>query len=116
MAETTPRVAVHVADGEPGRQELVLRNVANLARDLGEGAVIEVVALGPGLSVCLAGGELAGEVAGLIERGVGVRACANTLRAMGIGEDRLLPGVEVVPAGVGHLVRRQLEGWAYLRP
>jgi len=31
-------------------------------------------------------------------------------------EDDLVEEKQIVPAGVGVLVRRQAEGWAYIRP
>ena len=42
--------------------------------------------------------------------------CRNTLTARGLSEADLHPQAEVVPSGVAHLVLRQAEGWAYLRP
>jgi len=38
------------------------------------------------------------------------------MRAQQLSPEALLPGVGIVPAGVAQLVRRQREGWAYLRP
>ena len=46
--------------------------------------------------------------------GVRFLACANTLDGRGLSAEALLPGVEVVPAAVWHLARRQHEGWSYL--
>lgn len=52
----------------------------------------------------------------LISRGVMVAACENTLEANGIDRDRLAAGVVTVLSGIGELVRKQQEGWAYVRP
>jgi intracellular sulfur oxidation DsrE/DsrF family protein len=45
-----------------------------------------------------------------------VAACENTLEMKGIGRDRLAAGVVTVPSGIGELVRKQQQGWAYVRP
>jgi intracellular sulfur oxidation DsrE/DsrF family protein len=112
-----PGVVVHLDEADPARQRLALANVANLLADLGPAGVpVELVVNGPGLDAALQGSALAPELAGLQGRGVVVAACANTLAARGLDRRALLPEVQVVPAGVGELVRRQWEGWAYLRP
>lgn len=111
-----PRVVVHLSEPDRHRQEAVLRNVANVADDLGEGAEIELVAHGGGMSALVRGQALAAQVARLAERGVALVACANTMRAQGIGVAELVDGALVASSGLGHIVRRQYEGWAYVRP
>jgi intracellular sulfur oxidation DsrE/DsrF family protein len=44
-----------------------------------------------------------------------VVACRNSLRSKGIEESLLPKGVQVVNAGVAEIVRRQGEGWIYIR-
>ena len=46
---------------------------------------------------------------------VNVIACRNSLRAQGISEESLVKGVKIVNSGVGEIVRKQKEGWIYLR-
>lgn len=109
-------VVVHLAEGDPRRQETVLRNVSNLLRALGEDAVVELVTHGPGVELCTGETGLAETVAGLQDRGVAVCACGNTIEARKLSAVDLLPGVTVVPSGIAHLVFRQRQGWSYLRP
>ncbi|HET9079919.1 MAG TPA: DsrE family protein [Trebonia sp.] len=109
-------VVVHLDEAGEAKHEAVTRNVANLLGDLGEGTEVELVAHGPGVALCLAGSPQAEAVGALIARGVVVAACENTLRAQGIAARRLVPGVVTVPSGVGELVRKQRQGWAYVRP
>jgi intracellular sulfur oxidation DsrE/DsrF family protein len=117
MAEERPGVVVHLDEADPARQRLVLANVTNLLADLGdELGPVELVVHGPGLDAVLVGSDLAAPLADLVSQGVVLAACANTLRARGLAESDLLEGVRLVPAGVGELVRRQRQGWAYLRP
>ncbi|QDQ96053.1 DsrE family protein [Tomitella fengzijianii] len=119
MSPQTPMtdgVVVHLPESDPQRQATVLRNTTNLIRALGPGTVVEVVTHGPGVELCTGESGLADTVAALQGEGVTVCACANTLTARKLSEDDLMPGVAVVDSGVAHLVRRQREGWSYLRP
>ena len=109
-------VVVHLNEGEPGKHEAVLRNITNLIAELGRDTPVELVAHGPGLAVTLAGSPLAGQVRDLITGGIAVAACGNTMRGQNVSGDDLIPGVNVVPAGIAHIVRRQRQGWAYVRP
>lgn len=110
------RVVWQVVDAEPGRHERVLRQVANLLADLGpEGVQVEVVAHGEGLDLLLPGRPTAGTVRDLQDSGVVFAGCENTLRSRGLSPADLLPDVRAVPSGVGAIVRRQSQGWAYLR-
>lgn len=109
-------VVVHLDEAGEAKHESVTRNVANLLADLGEPAEVELVAHGPGVELCLAESPQTEAVRALIARGVVVAVCENTLRAMSIDARRLAPGVVTVPSGVGELVRKQRQGWAYIRP
>lgn len=111
------RVVVHLDEADPNRQHLAVANLANLLDDLGDQQVVaELVANGPGLDAVLTRSTIGAELIALMTRGVAILACANTLRARRLSATDLLVGVELVPAGISHLVRRQHEGWAYVRP
>ncbi|WOK04488.1 DsrE family protein [Imperialibacter roseus] len=42
-------------------------------------------------------------------------ACQRALRSQQIDPEQLPAGVQVVPSGLAQIVRRQTEGWAYLK-
>ena len=124
-AEESPtepvRAVYHVADA--GEQPMRgLRNLKNhLAAD--PSATLKVVALAHGLRFLALDAEDPGGnpyepfVVELQEAGVVFVACGNTLRALGLQAEDLVPGVVVVPSGVAEIARLQsLEGYAYLRP
>lgn len=108
-------MVVHLDEGGDAKHEVVVRNVANLLDDLG-GIPVEVVTHGSGIGLCLPGSPHAEAVQALMARGVVVAACENTLRSQDMDRGRLAEGVVTVPSGVGELVRRQHQGWAYVRP
>ncbi|WP_243165110.1 DsrE family protein [Christensenella tenuis] len=43
-------------------------------------------------------------------------ACRNALASAGIRESTLIPFVEVVPSGAVELIKKQHEGFAYIKP
>ncbi|HEY0488870.1 MAG TPA: DsrE family protein [Telluria sp.] len=95
---------------------LTLNNVRNAQAELGSDHVtIEVVALGPGIGMLLAGSEAAGRVADAVKAGVGVVACENTMRGQKLTREQMNARIGYVPSGVAHLIRRQTEGYAYIR-
>lgn len=111
-----PGVVVHLVEASPERHLAVLQNVRNLRAALGDGIPVELVTHGPGVDLTVAGSAAQTGVAGVAATGVRVLACRNTLDARRVDAADLLPGVDIVDSGVAHLARRQLEGWAYLRP
>jgi intracellular sulfur oxidation DsrE/DsrF family protein len=49
-------------------------------------------------------------------QGVGVIACENTMKNTKVDRSQILGGVKFVDAGVVHIMKRQREGWGYVRP
>ncbi|GAB4309618.1 MAG: DsrE family protein [Methanobacteriaceae archaeon] len=89
----------------------------NLLVDLGrENVEIELVTYALGVNVLRKNSIYSGRIEKLIKTGINFTACKNTTRAMNIQKKDLLEGVEIVSSGVGELVRKQSQGWIYIRP
>ncbi len=112
------KVLFHLPDSTPERQEQVLRNVENLLNDFPVGEVeVEVIAHAGGISAFSADASTtADKIEGLSTRGVCFSACSNAVRNAGLTSESLLPNVRIVSSGIGEIVRKQAEGWIYLRP
>ena len=111
------RVVVQVSEADPARWQLVLNNVKNLQEDLGADKVtVEIVAYGPGIGMLKFDAPTNSRVSEAIKAGVTVNACENTMRNQKLVRADMHPNVTYVPAGVVQIVKRQQEGWAYLRP
>ncbi|MGA0099332.1 MAG: DsrE family protein [Steroidobacteraceae bacterium] len=115
------RAVYHVFDAgdQPMRALRNLRNHLNADST----ATLKLVALGYGLKFLALdaeddnGNPYEPYVMDLQDDGVTFYACANTLQALGLTGEDLLPGVVVVPSGVAEIARLQTqEGYAYLRP
>ncbi|MCR6516222.1 MAG: DsrE family protein [Clostridium sp.] len=50
------------------------------------------------------------------EKGVVIAACNNTLNNLNIRKEDLLDFITIVPAGVLELIKKQEEGFAYVKP
>lgn len=51
----------------------------------------------------------------LARRGVRFVLCENTMHGANLRKRELLPFVKTVPSAIGELVKKQTDGWAYLR-
>lgn len=95
---------------------LTIGNLRHLLEDLrSESPEIEVVAYGPGVSFVRINSSAAPEVEGLEKQNVRFLACENSMKHMGITAADLIPGVKTVPSGIGEVVKREEQGWVYIK-
>ncbi len=117
QATAVAHVVVQVSESDPARWNLALTNVRNMQDDMGADKVaIEIVAYGPGIGMLKRDAETSARISDLVKRGVVVQACQNTMRNQKLERADMNQDVGYVPAGVVEIVKRQQEGWAYLRP
>lgn len=116
-APKTHRAVFELSSAEAPVFDAMLNNVENLQKALApESVAIEVVAHGKGLDL------LVSKDAALVERmakdahsGVVFAACANTMKRRNVPKAALVPFAIVVDSGVAEVVRKQEEGYAYLK-
>ncbi|MFO1431812.1 MAG: DsrE family protein [Candidatus Competibacteraceae bacterium] len=108
---------VEISDARAAAWRSILDNVENLQDNLlPERTGIELVVHDRGLSLFLKQDNPLGErLRMLAGRGVVLAACRNTMSLWNIQKDDLLPFVITVDSGVAEIVRRQADGWAYLK-
>jgi intracellular sulfur oxidation DsrE/DsrF family protein len=111
------RVVIQVSDGDATKWNLALNNARNLQADLGAANVqIEIVVYGPGIDMLKLDSPVATRITEAKDAGVTILACENTMKGQKLARDDMLPGIGYVGAGVVEIMRRQQDGWAYLRP
>jgi intracellular sulfur oxidation DsrE/DsrF family protein len=111
------KVVLQVSDADPAKWSLALNNANNIQHDLGKGNVdIEIVAYGPGLGMLKSDSKVASRLAQALDNSIGLMACENTMRNTKTTRDQMYAGISYVDAGVVHIMKRQREGWAYVRP
>lgn len=113
----TEKTVFHIPEGDEEYAERALGNASNLLADDTVDVEAAVVANGDGVAHLLVDAPTADSVRELLEAGVDVCACGNTIREReAVDEDGLVDGVAVVSSGMAELTRRQADGAAYVRP
>jgi hypothetical protein len=118
LQTTTPRnrALFQVTDSDPARWNMILNNMTNLKDGVGsEGAEIELVAYGPGIAMLKADSPVKQRIADALKDGVKVNACQHTMHGMKLTPADMLPEIGYVPSGVVEVMRKQQQGWAYIR-
>jgi hypothetical protein len=111
------KVVLQVSDNDPAKWNLALNNARNIQTDLGKDNVdVEIVAYGPGLNMLKGESKVAGRLAQALDGSIGLMACENTMRNTKTTKADMYAGISYVKAGVVHIMQRQREGWAYIRP
>jgi hypothetical protein len=118
------KVLIHVNDGRMAKLEQTLDEIEGLVshyHSIHTEARVEVIINGEGLNLVRTDVTAYAARIARMQKQYGnlvFAACQNTMerlkREQGI-EARLLPGVTVIDSGVAQLMRRQQQGWAYIR-
>ena len=110
------RALFQVTDNDPARWNMILNNITNLREGVGsEGAEIELVAYGPGIAMLKADSPVKARIADALKNGVVVNGCQNTMSNMKLVPADMVPDITYVPAGVVEVMKKQQQGWAYIR-
>ena len=111
------RVVFEVTTEGESQWEAMLNNVENLQKAFGKESVeIEVVAHGKGLGLLKKTNTgLKERIASIASSQVRFVACENTMRHMQVKKEDLLPEGGTVDSGVAEVVRKQEEGWSYIK-
>ncbi|MBC7721645.1 MAG: DsrE family protein [Pedobacter sp.] len=116
-----PRKTVHAIypldSNDPKVIEKTFRHISNALTDIRlVGKVeIEVIGFGSGTEVYLKGSKYEDDLKVLLEKGVIISQCNNSLLERKISRDQIYDFVAVVPSANGELIIRQAEGWAVIK-
>lgn len=111
------RVVLQVSESDSKRWNLVLTTAKTLQTEFGEDRIdVAIVAIGPGVNMLKEDADVANRVQTAIARKIFIVACGSSMKALNVDPDSLSRNVFVVPSGAAELVKRQRDGWLYLRP
>jgi hypothetical protein len=109
------RIVIQVSTPEPRIWNQALNYVENLQELYGKDNVeIEIIALGWGIGLLKFDSPMATRVAASLARGAKLQACEVTMGRQKLTKQDMLPDIGYVPAGLGQIIKRQKEGWAYI--
>jgi len=110
------RALFQVTDNDPARWNMILNNMTNLKEGVGsEGVEVELIAYGPGILMLKADSPVKHRIADAMKSGVHVNACQNTMTGMKLTPADMQPEIGYVPSGVVEVMKKQQQGWAYIR-
>lgn len=110
------RLVFQVSDDSTGKWRTALSNARNVQEELGANKVdIEIVVYGAGLGMLTFDSPVGDEVAAAIRAGVKFVACENTMKGKHLTKDDMLPSLSYTRAAVVELMRKQQEGYAYIK-
>ena len=111
------KLVLQVSDADPAKWGLALNNAKNVQQELGAGKVdIEIVAYGPGIGMLKAEAPTANRITEAVQSGIKVVACENTMTTQKLTKADMHAAIGYAPSGVVEIMKRQGEGWAYVRP
>lgn len=111
------KVVFQVSADDPTIWNLALNNAKNVQQELGAKNVeVEIVAYGPGIGMLKFDSVVSSRVGEAVGDGIKVVACENTMKAQKLTKDDMLASIGFVPSGVVELMKKQKEGYAYIRP
>ncbi len=98
--------------------EKTFRNINNALKDPRlEGKIeIELITFSGGTEASMKGSKYEADLKALIEKGVIVAQCNNSLKERKITRDQLYDFIAIVPSGNGELIIRQADGWSVIKP
>lgn len=116
--EKVYRAIYQLDESDPKVIEKTIRNINNVLEDprLKGRLKIELVAYSGGTDAFLKSGKYEDALKGLVQKGVIVAQCHNTLIERNMSRDDIYDFIAVVPTGNGELILRQTEGWAIVKP
>lgn len=112
------QIVLSLTSKDPAVVNGVLSNAINIQKYYEmDNVELAIVAYGPGIRAVLKGDSPAPErIQSLIDYGIDIIACRNTLETIHRPVEDLIDGVDHVQAGIPEIVERQLRGWVYVKP
>ncbi|WP_032121500.1 DsrE family protein [Clostridium amazonitimonense] len=110
------KVIFHLDENE--KLPLVMSNALNLKKNIeGEEVNIEIVVNALAVKSFISEDNKYYErLKDLKSKNIRILLCKNSLKTYGIKEEELLEEIEVISSAVEYMVRKQYEGYAYLKP
>ncbi len=109
------RIIWEISSQDTAVQSTLFRQMNNVLKESPD-TKIEVVFHGGSITGLVQGSSFfTGKVQEFQQRGVVFAACNNSLRRYNIDPSKVLPGVVVVPVAILELVKKQEEGWSYIK-
>ncbi len=108
------KVVFQLSNNDTLVHKALVKQLNNLLNSMNH-VKIEVVTHGPGIEFLMNTTRLTNNIEELHKKDVVFLVCNNTLIDKKLTSAVLLPIAKVVPAGIAHIIKRQAEGWSYIK-
>ena len=108
------KVVIQLSNNDTFIHKSLIRQIGNLMEEL-DGVDIEVVAHSYGIDLLLETSPFKNNITALKEKGVDFLVCERTLAQDETCRELLSAAARPVPAGLAHIIRRQSQGWSYIK-
>ena len=116
FAQSDYRVVFDLTSKDSLDHKAVLRWVTEVAKASPD-AKLEVVMYGQGVNMVTKNRTVVEEAIKKLvgNKNISFKVCEVALKNQGISKDQLLPGIETVPDGIYEIIKKQREGWGYIK-
>ena len=109
------RLVIDMVSADTSDHAAILRQIRNLWREL-PGTQVQIVMHGQALTMVRSDkAVMADRITALQKEGVVFSVCRNTMRRYKLTEKDFIPAATFVPAAIAELVKKQQEGWSYIK-
>lgn len=113
--ESTHKIVWEVNSRDTSVHSSIFRQINNVLNEA-PGTRIEVVFHGNAILVLTKDSSLhISKIQKEQQRGVVFAICNNSMKRLNVNSSRVLPGVVIVPVAILELVKKQEEGWSYIK-
>lgn len=110
------RVVMQLSSSDTLAWKGVVKNIIHLREAFQDQVQIEVVAHSAGIDFLVNAKSTQREkITELAGKGVVFAACQNTMKDKNITKEALIPAITTVPSGVAEIVKKEEQGWSYLK-
>lgn len=115
IAQSSSKVVLHLQSSDTLVHKSIVNQVSNLKKALPD-ATIELVCHGPGLEFLLKEkSRYANRLDKMKLKDVSFVGCEFTMSQRNYKKEDLVPFARTVPLGIAEIVKKQAEGWLYVK-
>lgn len=112
---TNYHLVVDMVSADTSDHATILRQIRNLWKEL-PGTKVEIVMHGKAITMVQKGQVVMEDrIMALQKEGVVFAVCRNTMKRYNLTEKDFIPSATFVPAAIAELVKKQQEGWSYIK-
>lgn len=109
------KIVWEMASGDTAQQRILFKQIGNVLTAAPD-TKIEIVFHGPSVYGLLKdSGYFKEQIIGFHKKGVVMAVCNNALKNRNIKPERVIPEATIVPVAILELVKKQEEGWSYIK-